>query len=111
MTSTSSRPTTLTRCSRLIALATLPWLALAGDAAADITYTVDLHIGNGGVTGQIVTDGTTGFLGTANIKSWTLNVTGGGVTTQLTSAGGQSTTGVVGNNLTATLSELTFNFS
>jgi len=89
----------------------------AGPALAqtDITYSVDQTVtsssGTGTIVGQIVTDGALGILTKASIVSWSLTVTGGGVSTVLTSVGGQSGILLVGNDVIATARTLSFNYS
>jgi hypothetical protein len=109
------------RATRLIALPsvvgivstavalTFAWSPAA--VAANTTYAVNQTILGGGVAGSIVTDGTTGVLTQANIVSWNLNLNGVGATQNLTSVGAQSGVGIVGLDLTATASSLTFNYS
>jgi hypothetical protein len=80
-------------------------------AAANTTYAVNQTILGGSVVGAIVTDGSTGGLTQANIVSWNLTLNGVGASQILTSVGGQSGVGVVGPDLTATASSLTFNYS
>jgi len=61
--------------------------------------------------GTITTDGTIGVLAASNIVGWNLNLNGVGAAFNLTSVGSQSTTGVMGSDLTATNNGLYFNFS
>jgi hypothetical protein len=75
---------------------------------AQIAYSVNLAVGTDTVAGQIVTDGTIGVLGRANILGWNLILSGPGVTTDLTSSGGQSGSLLVGGDLTATANNLFF---
>ena len=80
-------------------------------AATSAAYNVNLAVGTDTVVGQIVTDGTIGVLGPANILSWNLTLTGTGVTTNLTSTGGESGFVLAGSDLTATANNLFFNYS
>lgn len=85
--------------------------AFANPAQADpVTYNVSQTIGSGGVTGTIVTDGTTGTLTQANILHWTLTLRGAGASASLTSSGGQSQVALIGPDLLASLQTLTFNY-
>jgi hypothetical protein len=77
---------------------------------ADITYYVDQTIGAGSVTGDIVTDGTTGTLFSANIVSWNLELNDGTATFDLSGPTSESVVSVDGTDLSATLTELLFNF-
>ena len=78
--------------------------------AADITYGVDEAIGGGSVVGDIVTDGKIGVLQSSDVVGWDLTLNGAGASTTLTSTGG-STFRLVGGDLTATPTQLLFNFS
>ena len=85
-------------------------LAASHAQAQSLTYTINQTISGGSVTGQIVTDGSTGVLSQSNITSWNLTLTGaGGVTKTLTNSG--SAFVVSGGDLSATPQNLTFNFS
>ena len=78
--------------------------------ADDITYTVNQPVGPGSVTGFITTDGTIGTLSITDILDWNLTLNDGhGDTVDLT----PSNSGVVytGSDLTASSSDLMFNFS
>jgi hypothetical protein len=97
-------------------MATLLLLAIPSasilTAAANITYYVDLTIGVGSVTGNIVTDGNLGVLGQADIIGWNLAVTSAAGVSFLMSPGtSQPTTQINGVDLSATASQLVFNFS
>ncbi|HME24327.1 MAG TPA: PEP-CTERM sorting domain-containing protein [Acetobacteraceae bacterium] len=89
------------------ALATM----LGGDicSANPITYNVNQTIGGGGVIGTIQTDGTTGVLATINITAWNLDLNGVGASFNITDA--NSMVAVVGNDVTATATDLLFDFS
>ena len=107
------RPLTLFR-PRAAALAGLgAGLALAGAARADdqITYELNQTIGVGGVSGEIITDGKIGTLAETDILGWNLTVKGSGATISLSSSGGQSAVRIGGGDLTATSTQLFFNFS
>jgi PEP-CTERM motif len=77
--------------------------------AGPITYSVNQTIGAGSVTGTIQTDGATGVLGPGDITGWNLELKGVGASLNLTN----SNSGVfgTGTDLTATVSDLYFNFS
>jgi hypothetical protein len=84
--------------------------------AVPITYNVDLTVGVDSVTGTIQTDGTIGVLSGANITGWNLELTGfdGGTTgAPISSNLTNSNSGVFagGNALTATASDISFDFS
>ncbi|MGA2243557.1 MAG: L-type lectin-domain containing protein [Verrucomicrobiota bacterium] len=106
----------------LLAMTIVGGLALAGEAQANIVYTVNEVMGAGGVSGTIITDGNIGVIGAADILAWNLTVTGnGGVTFNLVN--GPATGVEVGNNtdvfnpaagtpdLTADAMNIYFNFS
>lgn len=78
-------------------------------AAAPITYNIDQIVGVGSVVGTIETDGATGVLSTSDITSWNLMLNGDGASFALSPA--NSVVQVVGNDLTATPTTLSFNFS
>jgi PEP-CTERM motif len=78
-------------------------------SASPITYNVNLSIGTGGVTGTIVTNGVTGVLGAANITSWNLVLSDGTNTFNLTTLNSGVFFG--GSDVTATATDLFFNFS
>jgi PEP-CTERM motif len=90
-----------------LALAAL--LSGAGIAnALPITYNINQTIGAGSVVGSITTDGALGVLGAADVTGWNLALNGVGATFNL--ASGSSTVYVLGSDLTATASNLFFNF-
>src|ERR1700688_4092868 len=77
--------------------------------ADDITYTVNQAVGSGSVTGFITTDGTIGTLSIGDIVSWNLTLNDGhGDVTDLTQL--NSAVGGHGTDLTASSSDLMFNF-
>jgi hypothetical protein len=95
-------------------------IALVGPAeAADITYTVDISAspenissGTDTVTGTITTDGTIGALVTSDIVSYSLEVTNSFATFPLSNTiGGTLDIQNANDDLNATASALTFNFS
>ena len=98
------------------AIATMTFTRMA--AAADITYDVNQTIGTtGSVTGTITTDGTIGtlmsnsFTGVSNYVDYNLTATIGGNTATLSQATVGSVPSGFGNAVTATPTELLFNFS
>jgi hypothetical protein len=87
-------------------------LALLGTgvcSASPITYNVAEIIGVGSVTGTIETDGTTGTLDAGNIIGWNLELNGNAASLNLTDL--NSSVYVTGTDLTATATNLLFNFS
>src|SRR6476659_2496100 len=83
----------------------------AGPASASIIYTVDQTIGVGSVIGTITTDGQTGTLGIANFLSWNLTLNGDGASFTIASSDADAFINVVGSDVFATPTEITFNFS
>lgn len=84
-------------------------LTAAQPAFADpITYVVKQTIGSGSVVGQIATDGTTGTLATANIKTWVLALNGVGASYNLDNT--NSSVVVRGGGLSATATNLLFDY-
>lgn len=81
----------------------------AAAGAADITYYMNDAVGSGGVEGWITTDGTLGTLSVGDIVSWELDVTSNNFTWPVDVRNSQVY--VVGSDLTATSTELFFNFS
>lgn len=86
-------------------------LTLTGRASAtDITYTVNDVVGAGSVTGTITTDGTIGTLSTGDIVGFDLTLNDGtGTATLVDGVSGAAT--ILGNDVTATASELIFDFT
>jgi hypothetical protein len=84
-------------------------LASAAVRAAPITYTVNQTIGQDSVTGTITSDGRIGALGASDITAWDLTLKGGSDTYSLTN--GNSGLQLVGSELVATASDLTYNYS
>lgn len=68
----------------IIVLALMATLAPTALRASDITYVVDQTAGIGSMTGTITTDGTLGFLFTANTIDWNLTINDGTTVLQLT---------------------------
>ena len=94
----------------LTAVAHVTTLALAQPALANpITYVVKQTIGAGSVVGQVGTDGTLGTLATANVKTWDLTLNGVGKTYNITNT--NSSVVIQGNAVTATATNLSFNYS
>lgn len=95
--------------NRLI-LACGVWVAIAHSCnASSIIYDVNLTIGQGSVVGTITTDGNTGVLDAGDITAWNLQLNGVGATFNLTNLNSHVYTD--GSDLTATKSDLFFNFS
>ena len=94
-------------------LACMLFVATKSDAA--IIYTIDREIGAGSVTGFIETDGTLGILSTSNILDWSLILDEGNAEGPFTitgpDSGNNSQVLVQGDGLSATLTELLFDFS
>ena len=92
--------------SALIAVATLTFSTIANATV----FNINRSIGNGGsVVGSVSTDGTLGQLATSNITAWTLKLSEGGDTFDLIA--GNSEVLVTSAGLSATATELWFNFS
>jgi hypothetical protein len=91
---------------KLIGLASALAVALISPASADIVYGVDYFVGQSFLTGTITTDGHTGTLTAADITSFDLLASVQGNSTEFTS----SNSTVTGNGLTATLTQLSFDF-
>ena len=86
-------------------------------ACANIIYSVNRTVGAGSVVGTVETDGTLGILSEVNIVDWTFTLSSafltGGSPDVIAKTGFQttSTTSEVGGFLSATASDLTFDFS
>ena len=78
-------------------------------AASPISYNVNQTIGGGSVIGVIQTNGSIGVLGSGDITGWDLTLNGVGSTFNITNA--NSVVQLAGTDLTATLTDLSFNFS
>lgn len=87
-------------------------LLSAGDAAANITYVANRAVGDGTLDLSITTDGTLGLLTSANILDWSLDVDDGvtAITLEGPSGLNNSIARVFGDGLTATASDLLFDF-
>ncbi len=84
--------------------------------AGSIKYNVDQTIGSGSVVGSITTDGNTGILQATDITSWNLQLNGVGASLDLTPANSQAydfiyPTFGISNNVSASLTDLYYNFS
>ncbi len=77
--------------------------------ASPITYDIDQTIGEGSVTGTIQTDGATGILSSTDIIGWNLELNGVGASFNLTNS--NSGVFVSGSDVTATATDLLFNYS
>lgn len=100
-----------TRARRALRLAPLlAALALPGLAQAQaVTFVISQTIGNGSVTGEIVTSGASGVLASNDIISWNLLLKGGSASTTLNP--GNSVFKIGGSDLTGNGGGLYFNFS
>lgn len=87
-------------------LALTPVVALAGPI-----FNVNRTIGPGSVLGSIETDGTLGVLSTANVIDWNLIIDDGTGSGPFNLVLGNSSLLVSGNLLSATLTDLLFDFS
>jgi hypothetical protein len=98
----------------IFALAIAIAFAPAALKASDITYAVNETVGAGSVTGFIATDGTIGILGTGDIVDWNLTLNdGSNPTFDLLGpiSGNNSQEIVAGTNLTASSTQLLFDYS
>jgi len=93
-------------------------LASAAPALANITYNVNETVLGDSVTGTITTDGATGLLTGTDILAWNLTLQGGAASFTLTTLnsvvldyGTNGFFGVPSNDVTATASDLFFNYS
>jgi len=93
--------------------ATMLFLSAGLCSASAIIYDVDQTVGVGEVTGFVETDGTIGVLGASNILNWNLLLNDGTNTIDLLGplSGSNSALGVAGSDLSATATQLLFNFS
>lgn len=81
--------------------------------ASPITYSINQKVGIGSVTGSITTNGTIGTITTADITAWTLTMTDGTNTLTVSSTTPTAITQAPfspSTDLTATLTDLNFNF-
>jgi hypothetical protein len=97
----------------VVALAIAATFAPAVLRAGTITYTVNETVGGGSVIGTITTDGNTGTLLTADIIDWNLTVNDGVSSFNLLGplSGSNSTEEIVNSALTASATQLSYNFS
>lgn len=104
--------TTLSAGGRSLALLALALGTASLCSAATITYDVNLTIGAGSVTGDIVTDGTIGGLVAANIVDWNLLLNDGTYTFDLLGPLSGANSGQYGGtvDLSATTTQLLFDF-
>lgn len=112
MTALPSGPRAVTRLPLMLRAAAI---LLAGAStvpavAQDIDYSVDQVVGEGQVNGTITTDGTMGVLQTPNIRRFSLTLRGNGAQTTISSTGGARVQ-IVGNDVTADLQGIYFDFS
>jgi PEP-CTERM motif len=77
--------------------------------AGPITYNINQTIGAGSVTGTIQTDGATGVLVATDITAWNLELNGVGASFNLTNL--NSGVFLTGSDVTATATNLFFNYS
>jgi hypothetical protein len=96
----------------IVAVAALGLLSFAGAAAADTTYVASRAVNVGHVDLSITTDGDVGILTTADIVDWTVVVSDGADSFSLQGPAGANNSAflLVGSGLTATASELFYNF-
>jgi hypothetical protein len=92
---------------KLIGLASAAAMALISPASADIVYSVDYTVGASVLIGTITTDGNIGAITAADITSFGLSTSVLGTPAEFTSPSSTAT----GNGLTATATELSFNFA
>lgn len=90
-----------------LCLLLLAWPSLAH--ADNETYVINQIIGNGSVTGEVVTNGVSGALTEADVVSWNLLLKGGTDSTTLTPS--NSNFHIGGKDLTGNAAGLYFNFS
>ena len=85
---------------------TLTWFSTA--TSGSIIYNIDRTVGAGSVSGTIETDGTIGMLNQTNILSWTFSLFDGVESRTISST--NDTFSIFQENLSATLTELYYNF-
>jgi MYXO-CTERM domain-containing protein len=97
----------------ICALALTGLLAPSVLKADDITYNIDLTVGSGSIIGTITTNGDTGVLTAADLVGWSLAVNDGTplLTLQGPTTGNNSDAVIVGSDLSATSTQLLFDFS
>jgi len=96
------------RFARALAVLALSTVAFA------TTYNINITLGAGTATGQVITDGTLGTLSTSNILDWNITLSDGGVNTVVLTgplSGNNSFFTVLGSNLSATATQLLFAFT
>lgn len=93
----------------IVAFALLVFGAASQCGASEITYYVNLAIGAGSATGDIVTDGTIGTLSTSDIVSWNLLVNDGASAYDMIPS--DSSVGFTNGSPTATATQLLFTFT
>jgi PEP-CTERM motif len=99
-----------TKASSLVAgIALTTFLGVGVCNAATIIFNVNQTIGAGSVTGTIQTDGATGVLGQTDVTGWNLQLNGVGATLNLTN--NNSHVFLEGSDVTATATNLFFNYS
>ncbi len=87
-------------------------LSLAQSAnAASIVYSVNQTFGAGSAVGTITTDGTMGTLASADIIAWSLTLNNGTNTVLVQTGANNSYAVITGGALTATSTDLIFNYS
>jgi hypothetical protein len=91
-------------------MAALLATAVAQSASA-LTYDVDYAIGAGSVVGTVETDGNTGTLVASDITAWDLTLNGIGASYTITSGDSDAALFLGGSDVTATKTDLYFNFS
>ena len=113
-TFTFGRTCWLRCCVRFLTALSL-FVGIGETASANTRYSVNLNIGaSGTATGEILTDGTIGTIGAANILDWNLTVNdgvSGAVTLLGPSSGNNSFVALNGSAVSATATALLFNFS
>jgi hypothetical protein len=102
-------------CESVLAVMSLAVGTASICSAVSITYDIDLTVGVGGVTGDIVTDGTVGPLGKADIIDWNFLLNNGTTTFHLLGPLSGSNSELFDEagvgDLSATATQLLFNFS
>jgi hypothetical protein len=83
----------------------------ARSASADIVYLVDEPIGVGSVVGTLTTDGHTGILSSSDFLAWNLTLNGVGASSTITSSDPTAAIELVGSEVVATPTKITFDFS
>ena len=79
--------------------------------AAPIMYSVNQTFGPGSAVGTITTDGTIGTLASADIIAWSLTLNDGTNTVLVQTGANNSYAAITGGALTATSTDLIFNYS